>query len=298
MILFAAFILLVHYSRLFEVQSEWLFSTEIWVMALFVTCMVWYTGCLESPLTNLYFLPVIMSSLMLRQTVTALQVVLITAFYLLIGFWQYGLNFFEPSYLIQFIQAIAPIILVSYITSILALDIKQTKQRLRTLSETDQLTGLLNMRAFDAYLKLEVERCQRYGHKFVILMIDADNFKEINDHYGHEAGNKLIKNIGFTVEANLRSSDIVARYGGDEFICLLIETGLHDAGIVARRIHEQISKLSVMEMHEKVSTSVSVGIACFPEDAKTMQELIKCADQAMYASKGKGKNQVSSIQAA
>lgn len=174
LILFAVFVLLFHYSGLVKSKNSLTFSLEIWVMTIFITVVVAYTHHLASPLVDLYLLPVITSALLLRKNETLLLVGLVTAFCYLVGYWQLHMNLFTLKQQLVLLEIVSPILLVAYVTSILATDIKQSQSKLRVLSETDQLTGLFNMRAFNTFLRLEISRAQRYGNPFSLLMIDCD----------------------------------------------------------------------------------------------------------------------------
>lgn len=153
----------------------------------------------------------------------------------------------------------------------------------------DPLTGIFNRRYFENQLSKELQRASRYEHSLSILFIDIDHFKMINDEFGHQAGDAILSELSQSIERSLRSVDVVARYGGDEFIILLPETKKAQAFKTAQRILNTIknhdffkSKLKVKEL------SVSIGVAGFPEDAGGTYELIKKADTALYQAKAKG----------
>ena len=120
-------------------------------------------------------------------------------------------------------------------------------------------------------------------------MIDSDNLKHVNDTLGHEAGNRLLKQLVLAIQDQLRETDVIARYGGDEFIVLLPETACDKCADVAERIRRATeSKLAGRQ--DQMTTTTSIGIACFPDHGKQIDSLLEKADQAMYASKNKGKN--------
>ncbi len=158
------------------------------------------------------------------------------------------------------------------------------------LACTDPLTGLFNVAYFYRTLEEEIERGMRYGSPFAILFMDADNFKDINDQLGHLQGDRVLKAVGEAVVSSLRSADIAARYGGDEFAAVLPETQVDGAMRVAERVRKKVERLG--ESLGVAPLSVSVGVAVFPLDGITSEELVRRADWAMYQAKRMGGNRV------
>jgi diguanylate cyclase (GGDEF)-like protein len=157
------------------------------------------------------------------------------------------------------------------------------------LAITDALTGLYNARYFTTRLDAEIQRAQRYGHEVALLIVDSDALKHVNDRLGHAAGNDLLVALARVIRENVRASDLVARFGGDEFVVLQPETGLEPAVGIAERIREAAYAASDLAGVER---SVSVGIATYPRAAKTGDELFRQADAALYQAKRAGKNRV------
>jgi len=160
------------------------------------------------------------------------------------------------------------------------------------LLTTDSLTGVSNRRHFFNQLPRELERTKRYGNPFSIVLFDLDNLKEINDKYGHDAGDKLIRSFAKHCSSQLRRIDQFARFGGDEFIALLVQTGQEDAKEVAERIKASTESLKIQIDQETITTTVSIGLTTVKEDVISAEELIKRADQALYDAKNSGRNQV------
>ncbi|MCC5855804.1 MAG: EAL domain-containing protein [Idiomarina sp.] len=153
----------------------------------------------------------------------------------------------------------------------------------------DLLTGLPNRASFMHYLRDQIEHCQRKQGKFAILFIDLDHFKEINDSLGHEAGDELLLEAGHRIQSSLRADDIVARFGGDEFVVLLRDLADPlDAEFLADKILGKLQPQFVVAGHD-VAIQGSIGIAVFPEDGVNPSDLIKHADLAMYAAKAAGR---------
>jgi diguanylate cyclase (GGDEF)-like protein len=123
-------------------------------------------------------------------------------------------------------------------------------------------------------------------------MVDSDNLKHVNDTHGHEAGNRLLRQLANAVQAELRATDVPARYGGDEFIVLLPETPPKGAMDVAERIRNAIGSRPLALDGQQLSATVSIGVACYPEDGRTLDALAARADRALYYAKQQGRNRV------
>ena len=157
---------------------------------------------------------------------------------------------------------------------------------------TDDLTALYNRRACDKRLAEEVDRAQRYGRPFSVLMMDVDHFKAVNDRYGHPGSDLVLKQVAQRLARQLRQVDVAARYGGEEFMVILPETPGESAALVADRIRRAIAAETVaMPSGDEVSVTVSIGVASFPDDADTRDGLISAADRALSAAKHTGRNQ-------
>ena len=153
----------------------------------------------------------------------------------------------------------------------------------------DFLTGLHNKQTLETAINLEFRRAERYRTKLSVLFLDLDSFKEINDRHGHLAGDKILQHVGNILTQNIRSFDIAARFGGDEFVILLPETDKKDALDLAERIRTEINRVFIVE-NQEVRLTVSGGIATYPDDAMSSNELFTCADKALYRAKHFGKN--------
>ncbi len=154
-------------------------------------------------------------------------------------------------------------------------------------SRIDVLTGLTNRRGFDQRLNDEVARAHRYGHPLSLLMIDIDDFKQVNDRFGHAAGDATLQTLATLIEQSIRSIDIGARYGGEEFVVLLPETHIDGATVVADRIC-----LGMAENSSPVPATVSIGVAELNALDPSPAVLLKQADEALYRAKWQGKNRV------
>ncbi len=165
----------------------------------------------------------------------------------------------------------------------------------QTLLFRDALTKLYNYRFLKIALRKELLRARRLGESFSILFIDLDNLKQINDNHGHLFGSSVLRKIGQLLKRELREIDTVIRYGGDEYVVILLGTSEEKSKIVAERIRQAIEAhvFSLNQMEAKVTASI--GIACYPKHGDNAKELISQADKAMYDSKKNGKNRVSLV---
>jgi two-component system cell cycle response regulator len=172
---------------------------------------------------------------------------------------------------------------------------KADNARLEQLSRTDPLTQLLNRRALHLQLATEVERVRRYNAPLSVLMIDVDGFKGVNDTYGHHAGDAVLVELSLLLGRAARSVDTVARYGGDEFVIAVPETGETGAMAFAERIRDKIaSHLFEIGQATPLRLTVSIGVADFPvPKVETAEDLLECADRALYRAKAAGRNLVS-----
>lgn len=165
-------------------------------------------------------------------------------------------------------------------------------------ARTDGLTGLLNHRAMSEQLATHLDHARRQRHPVSIAMLDADDFKRINDSHGHLAGDRVLQKIAYMLMSYCRTSDLVVRYGGDEFLLILPETDALTAARVVRRIIDVISTQHVFlsrEGRESVSIRLSSGMATSPLDGSTVQELLAAADSRLYVAKGFGKHGIGPI---
>jgi len=169
-------------------------------------------------------------------------------------------------------------------------------EALKKLTITDSLTGVLNRRYLQDRLKDEVARSERYGHTMSLLMLDLDGFKNCNDTHGHLFGDTVLKDVAEALMKTVRSMDIVARYGGDEFIVILPETPESVAIDIAERLRNSVYRAAQRTSAEAAPVSValtaSIGIACYPNHGDTVEMLLDNVDKALYRAKNKGKNLV------
>ena len=289
---FTAFILGLHYVHFYKLENRLKLMFETWVMIVFITWVVWYTGQIDSPLLNLYLLPIIASALIFGKLPTAIKVGAIIACLMFFSYHPKSKTLLALPFWGELLVISAPMILVAYITTMLAADIRHAVDKLKQVSDTDDLTGTYNMRAFSSMLQRAFRQAVRYGHALSVVMIDSDNLKQINDAHGHESGNRLLQHVVRCIREQLRGSDVMARFGGDEFIVLLPETNNKGALEMAERIRKavEISRFDVRSGDTNIT--VSLGVASYPEDGGNLDVILDKADKAMYRAKQGGRNRV------
>ncbi len=174
---------------------------------------------------------------------------------------------------------------------------REYQRQIHRLISHDDLTGLLSSRSFFSELRREAARATAEKRPFCVIMMDGDNFKSVNDSYGHLTGSKTIEEIGFSIMTSLRTGDAAARFGGDEFAAFLLDADLPQGLIAAERIRTGIESydFSVLRQGQAKEThhiTVSIGVSSFPEDSSDPIELVEMADSALYRAKRGGRNRV------
>lgn len=172
-----------------------------------------------------------------------------------------------------------------------ALKLGETLERLRLLATRDDLSGLMNRRAFDTWLSDEIERCSRFSHVLGLVLVDLDHFKSINDRYGHPAGDAVIRETGRRIGATIRTVDRAARYGGEEMAVVVTEGDAIGTRSLAERLVEVVATTPyVLPDQQEIKVTLSAGAAWYPEDAADPAGLIAAADLALYTAKRAGRN--------
>ena len=161
------------------------------------------------------------------------------------------------------------------------------------LATTDGLTDLYNHRYFQEQMLMAVENSKRYGTEFSLIILDIDFFKKFNDTFGHQAGDAVLRQVAHTLKKNVRATDIVCRYGGEEMSIILPNTPKDEAYTTAQKICERVASNKIKLSNDKESNvTISLGVATFPHDGSTPSEIIDCADKRLYNAKHNGRNQV------
>ncbi len=178
-------------------------------------------------------------------------------------------------------------------------DLRQQHERAEEEAITDELTGLSNHRRFRQILGKEVERAKRFDRPLSVVMLDLDDFKEINDNYGHLQGDRVLREVGRVLKLESREVDEPARYGGEEFAIALPETRIDGAMEVGERIRRRLDgmRIPLEGDTDSIPIHASVGVAGSPETTLDTKTLVKAADQALYRAKQQGKNRTARLRA-
>ena len=179
---------------------------------------------------------------------------------------------------------------------------REFQQQIHRLLAHDDLTGLLTSKSFFTELRREASRSETENQPFCVLMMDVDHFKAVNDTYGHLTGNQVLEELGGVIKSALRSGDVAARFGGEEFAAFLLDAGYPQALVAAERVRRAVEQHQFSSLHtgsegeEHFHITMSIGIAACPDDAKDPIELVELADSALYRAKSNGRNQASAYQ--
>jgi len=282
---FALAIVAFRARRFFPGRTYPKLLTESWSMVIFVTGVLWFSGRAESPLLNLYLLPIILSALTLGRLVTLLQVAVIAICHLLLAAATPGLEVISLAYASQAVGQLAPFLLVAYLTTTLSADITEARERIENLAQTDSLTGLYNPRMFNEVWQRAHAAAERGRSVYALLMIDMDKLKEINDAFGHEAGNSAITLVAQCLQRSIRSTDHAARFGGDEFAVLLPGATPEVAEVVIKRVRHNVYKTTLDLRSRMIRCSVSIGVVNYPKDSRDTRELLSLVEGKMYRDK-------------
>ncbi|MDB1125758.1 GGDEF domain-containing protein [Vibrio algarum] len=172
--------------------------------------------------------------------------------------------------------------------------LEKANLRVEALAITDQLTGINNRRSMDTVSEHEIKRARRYKQPLSVLMLDLDHFKLVNDSYGHNAGDFILREFAYLCTQQLRETDFIFRVGGEEFTILLPMTDIATAYTIGERIRlfTESHIFYFKELNQKIDISVSIGISCFSDTSPSFKELMTQADKALYKAKQNGRNQV------
>jgi diguanylate cyclase (GGDEF)-like protein len=282
---FLVAIVMFRARRFFPRRTRTRLLIESWSMVMFITGVLWFTGKSSSPLLNLYLLPIILSAFTLGRLVTLLQVAVIAVCHLLLAAATSDPEVMSLTYASQAVGQLAPFLLVAYLTTTLSADITEARERIENLAQTDALTGLYNLRMFNEVWQREHAACERDRGVYALLMIDMDKLKDINDAFGHDAGNSAITLVAQCLQRSIRNTDHAARFGGDEFAVLLPGATPEIAEAVVKRVRHNVYKTTLDLRSRMIRCSVSIGVVNYPRDSRDSREILSIADRNMYRDK-------------
>ena len=285
LVAFGVAIFMFRARRFFPGRTRTRLSIESWSMVAFVTAVLWFTDKSASPLFNLYLLPIILSALTLGRLVTLLQVGVITLCHFLLASASPETNILSLAYASQVVGQVAPFLLVAFLTTTLSADITEARERIENLAQNDALTGLYNARAFNELWQREHKNCEGSGGTYALLMIDIDRLKDINETFGHEAGNSAITLVAQCLQRSIRGSDTAGRFGGDEFAVLLPASTPEIAESVVKRVRHNVYKTTLDLRSRMIRCSVSIGVVSYPKDGRDLRDLMSAVENKMYRDK-------------
>ena len=282
LLVFGTTVLVIRRVPQLRAKTQLRIALEILAMVGFLTAVLSQIGSQAGPLFNLYLLPIIAASLVLGRSRTLLITLLVSACYFLLTTSGGGREeLLTPAVLIRAATVLVPFLLVAYLTSLLAENMQTAARRIKALSDRDEISGLLNMKAFMRMAEREHRETLRTSGSYSILHLDIEHLKRVNETYGIEAGNKALRTVAEAVLRVTRSEDIVARFGGDEFIVLLANQEITAASDLAQRLRNLVYASTFEVNVDIVRLKVNVGVANFPVDGDGLENVMKAADRAL-----------------
>ena len=275
------------YGLLSRRYSQFKTFVDLMVFLAFIIAVCWYTGRITSPFISLIYLVLMATALTQGKRITYLMAGLAIMSYILLASEE-----LREFYNLTRILELFPYMLIAHLGAMLAGETESARREVERLSLTDDVTGMHNMRNFFMLSNIQEKLTKRYGRHYAICMLDADGLKAINDEHGHLAGTELIRQVAAMVSANIRSSDICARYGGDEFVIMFNEARKEEVAATVQRIITGMATTPFPFESEYLTTTISAGLADYPGDGNDIKSVMANADTAMYSSKRSGKNRL------
>lgn len=254
---------------------------DILALLLFSILICAATGGLASQLLALFLLPLTASAIALSRFGFILAALIVTLAYVLLGALTPYIDLLSSAFVIQIIGTLAPTLIATAAISLLMNQMQVAERQIHDLSSSDALTGLMNLHAFELLLEQNHEKSERSGRAYSLAVVDVDNLAQVNETYGHTAGNQLLLAVVEAVKRSIRSADIAARLGGNELVVLLQEADATTAGTVAQRIRNSVYAGTVAVANRLMRAQVSIGIASFPKDPLSHKDLLNQAVQRM-----------------
>jgi diguanylate cyclase (GGDEF)-like protein len=261
-------------------------SRQHWIdIAAATVCITLFavaTGAAHSVIVPLYVIPLVGAALAFgRWWLVLLLAAGVAALCFMLGTMTPQIAVGSPEFGVRLLSVLAPAAAVALILAAVIEQMQSAVQRISDLASTDSLTGLLNLRAFEEVLQQEHRKAERFGRPYTLVCVDVDNLAQINETMGHEAGSQVLSAVAAAITRSIRNSDVAARFGGDEFVVLLVEADSAVGTAIATRIRNNVYAGTVSVANRLIRANVNVGTANFPEDHLYPKELMILADQNM-----------------
>lgn len=243
--------------------------------------MTWASGGVESPLLALLLLPLTAAAIALPQVLYAFIAVCVVIAAVVLGVLTPSVRVTDAQFIIWAFSALAPMLIATTAIAVLVDQMQGARRYIQDISTTDDLTGLLNQRAFDDAFNREHRKAERNGRPYCILMIDVDNVDDLNQSIGHQAGNQVLAAVGAAVSRSIRATDFAARFGGQQFAVLLVDTDMSIAAAIAQRVRSHVYAGTISVGNRMLRANVHLGVAGYPKDRAEAREVLLLADQRM-----------------
>jgi len=282
---FAALLVALRVPPLVRLETRGRLWLTAAAMILFVAAVASQTGGLRSALTNLFLLPVLLAAVMLGAAATTATLASVAVALVVLHAADAAATREPVAFTAAVCAEFLPLLLVGFLAQRFAASAATAEQRIRQLAERDGPTGLLNMPTFDERLSREYEAAAAGAGRFALLMVDIEGLRALNDAYGYATGNLALKTVADAVQRTIRASDWAARYGGDEFAVLISGATPEVAEAVAQRLRNTVYHSLFPAAGRMLRATVSVGVASYPRDARSVRDLIATADRRMRQDK-------------
>jgi diguanylate cyclase (GGDEF)-like protein len=274
-------------------------SRQLYFDLVVISLIVFFSGGLSSPIIALFIVYIMIATFLtdyhkaFRSTLTVIVLLLV------IALLQNSKIFFSSQQIMAMLTFDIMFIFTYSVSGYLSKNLhsneallKDLLKQTQELSISDGLTGLYNQMHFFELLNLETIKSQRHNLSYSLIMFDVDFFKNYNDHNGHMHGSETLKNVGTIMKNKFRTTDLLAKYGGDEFVIILPQTDKVGAYLAAERLRESVEKqvFPGAETQPQKKLTISIGLASFPEHGQSAEEILNCADKALYFAKETGRN--------
>ena len=279
-------------ERLLEegVFTPWMPAAHLNLVLLMLTVWVAFSGGVQSPFVWVYGVVIAIYGVLWGFRFALASATLCTVYLVaVLGLMRLGVGnpvLGVPSPLLVRVFLVSYIAMF-YVVALVAATLRRQAGEVFRQAQTDPLTGLANRRALRQALERELARAERYGHPCAVLVLEIDRFKQVNDRFGHLQGDEALRKVAATLRGSCRATDVLVRFGGDEFVVVMPFTPVDEGRRVGERIRRDVEEFTLLRGFH---LTLSAGLAVFPEDARGSRALIEAADQAMYRVKQRGGN--------